>query len=1404
MKKNKFLSAISAIALCFLPAMQHAYADSTPIRVTYAAETGAFPLVASGQAANLIVDPSDIEVVSVVAEAFSKDVEMITGVKPAIDGTLSETPVIIGTLGSSFITQLVGANKIDATKLADKWETFLISVVENPLPGVEQALVIVGSDPRGTAFGVFELSRMMGVSPWVWFADVLPESHDAIYVTPGESIFGPPSVKYRGMFINDEDWGMQPWAAKKMDTDIRPNGKGDMGPRTHERIFEMMLRTKSNYFWPAMHNCTKAFWFYKENPVVAQRYQILLGGSHCDILLRDNEDEWRNNFASEYPGVTRGDYNWKTNRNTLIRYWGDRIKESINNPAVYGIGMRGIHDSGMEGYTHGSQEHKAALEDLFTVQRSMLRDTLGKDITQIPQLFIPYKEVLPVYNLGLQVPEDVTIMWADDNFGYIRRLSNPAEQARSGGGGVYFHFSYWGSPAGYDYLWLGTTSPAHTSFEMSKAYDLNCKTAWIFNVGDIKPQEFEYQFAMDLAWDIDRWRPENAAGYARYWADETFGETLGAQIAEIKTQYHRLGASGRPEHINWNAYTVAEMEARISAYGELVQKMKAVEAQIPDRLKDAYFELIAYPVEATWAMNRKILGAKLSFEYAALGRKNAALDMAVDAQQAYQLIQNLTRKYNQEIAGGKWDGMMDYAPRGHSFFYDPSVVDEEQIDEGSLAPTPEDSVRHFEITTHTAKNDNGQTIVTIPELGGGEASLSVYPFDMTAYTAGNITTAPYVEYSLPVAPGENSIQVKCFPTFPLYEGKSLRYAISIDGATPEFVTVGNGLGGGNELGENARWIMDVRRSYTVGETLYQSDEEKDITVRIYFAEPGLVLSGLAVAYPAEGDLSHLIANPDFEDLTGLTQDSNGSVTWRGDPIGWTRIGNLSGNSWGVNNDASNLHGEKACWYNSDVMPDYFELSQVLADLPPGEYMLRCRLGVPANPGGITTQRLFAENNVQYYGASDNYLSNLTVGENNTFAGYAAEGNGSGVNLKEMAVRFTVTETSDVTIGIKSSNKIKNGTSAGNRAGWFKVDYFRLELITDYSVESPAVRLQALIEEAQAFYGTTVEGIYDGMYPAEARAAFAEAIAAAVAVSENEDATFDEQIQAIAALEAAIAEYRRNVIKSTSYIVNPDFEDLTGLTQDSGGSVTWRGDPYGWTRIGDLGGRSWGVNNDGGNYHGDKLCWYYATPMPQQFELYQDIAVPPGKYVVKCRLVVDHSALLTTQRLFANDSVQYFGREEDYDLNLTADERNSFAGWIPNGSFSLKEMKVNVDVPDGNLRIGIRSSNQHKDGSRASDQAGHFKVDYFRLETLELYTGIKTVEKSDFPVTVVGGQGGISVRYTGQAADSKISVYKIDGIRIYNAPLKQQFIPLSPGIYIVKMQAGNENKTAKIIVRASAL
>lgn len=297
---------------------------------------------------------------------------------------------------------------------------------------------------------------MMGVSPWCWWADVTPRKHETVCVTRGAAVTGPPSVKYRGLFINDEDWGLQPWAAKHLDKDVN-----DLGPRTYEQVMRLMLRLKANLLWPAMHPCTKAFWYYKENPELARKYDIVLGSSHCEQMLRNNVDEWVHNFPFEF-GRLPGPYDWKNNRKTVEMYWGKRVKESKDNDAIYTLGMRGIHDSGMPGY-NTDEERRDALEEIITEQRNMIERDLGRPAADVPQIFCPYKEALKPYRLGMQLPGDVTLVWADDNHGFMRRLSTPEEQRRKGGGGVYYHLSYWGVPQ--DYLWLGSTPPALIAYE---------------------------------------------------------------------------------------------------------------------------------------------------------------------------------------------------------------------------------------------------------------------------------------------------------------------------------------------------------------------------------------------------------------------------------------------------------------------------------------------------------------------------------------------------------------------------------------------------------------------------------------------------------------------------------------------------------------------------------------------------------------------------------------------------------------------------------------------------------------------------------------------------------------------------------------------------------------------------
>lgn len=1383
MKKSIFFSVVSLIGFSMFFSSLHA----AGIVVSNNASGGSFPLVANNIAAPIVVDIADAEVVRIVAQAFSGDVKLLTGATPLIKNSIDTTfPVIIGTLGkSALINQLAALGKIDKSRLEGKWETFCISVVNNPLPEVEKALVIAGSDPRGTAFGVFELSRKMGVSPWVWWADVIPETRNGIYIS-GDNVFGPPAVKYRGLFINDEDWGLQPWAARNMDKTIN-GGKGDIGPRTHEKIFELLLRTKSNYLWPAMHACTKAFWYYTENPQVARRYAIVMGSSHCEPMLRNNEDEWRRNFASEYPGVVRGDWNWKTNSTVIKNYWIDRVKQSKNTDAIYTLGMRDVHDDQMQGYDT-DKERAEALKLIIGSQRDILQTHIGKPKETIPQLFCPYKEVLLQYNEGIDLPDDVTLLWPDDNHGYIRQLSNPTEQLRSGGGGIYYHLSYLGPPR-QDYLWLSSTSPAKISYEMSKAYDLNARNIWVFNVGDIKPAEFEYQFAMDLAWDVDAWRPEKAYQYMKFWADETFGSLLADDIAEIQSKHYQLSASGRPDQIDWAAFSFAEMEQRLAKYAELVEKVKSVESRIPERLKAAYFQLIVYPVHGSAAMNEKILGSKLSFDYASRGRITQALDMADRSRDAYRKIRDLTYTYNKVMANGKWDGVMSYSPMSRGFFYDPIVVTSDVIpSEPVTEETPEQTV----VIPAKDYQSKSASVKVIEELGVDGSSLAVLPLNMTQYTASDITSAPNVDYKIRLSKGSNLLRVKFLPTFPLYPGLDLRYAISIDGGTPQFVSL-------KTLEKDSKWRSNILRGYSRSDMNIESESEKDVMVKIYFADPGLVINSLEVSSVQVSPLTKLIVNPDFElnasgnILTGIN---------RGNPYGWSRQGTLNGNSFGTNQDASNFHGQNVCWYSSTPMPSNFELYQTISGLPAGEYILRCQLAVPR--GRMTTQRLFANKYVQYYGKEADYVSNLTSGEINRFAGYEPDfesGSGDMISLKEMALKFVLVNGESMKLGIRTNNRNSDGTYVtDNVAGWFKVDHFRLERVRELTVQDVKAELEELIATAQQLLNTTKAGTAGGEYPQVARNTFQSGIQAALTVSQNSGATMAQSVMAIENLKKSISNYKKSVNSFTSFIVNASFEYKSeGVLNDG---TTYRGTPYGWRDTGGINGISFGINKDAVGLDGNNVCWYLSSPMPSAFELYQQLeGLPAGKYTVSCKLAVENGKL-TTQRLFANNNVQYYGYEMNYGVNLVGGENISYAIWGTSSNYALMDMKVEVELADGEpLKLGIRTSNQKADGSLSTSTDGWFKVDNFRLELKELrtQTGLERVENDLFKVRTEPGFCHVNFREPFEMAH--IRVVSLSGVVVYSKKVNQQNtrIPLPRGLYVILASVDNKSKSCKVLV-----
>ncbi len=660
-----------------------------------------FVIKYGSEIASIYVDADDFAVCRIAANCLADDIQAVCGIRPEIVNDISGlngNVIFIGTIGhSSVIDSMVASSVIDITDTSGSWETFALEVVDQPIATVDKGLVISGSDRRGTAYGVFDLSEKMGVSPWFWWADVPVKYRDSIIVRNGRYKQGPPSVKYRGIFINDEDWGIHPWAKNTFSPE-----DGYIGPKAYEKIFELLLRLKANHIWPAMHSCTKAFNAFDENKYIADDYGIVMGSSHCEQMLRNNVWEWSRWTPDS---GSQGSWDWCTNSSQIVEYWQDRVEVNALFENIFSTGMRGIHDGSMPCSGATSAQKVQKMEDeVFPAQQQIISQFVNVDYSSVPQVFCPYKEVLDLYDMDMQVPEHMTLLWPDDNHGYIRRLSNTSEQSRSGRAGVYYHMSYWGSP--HDYLWLCSTGPGLIWEEMKKAYDYGADQVWVFNVGDIKPAEISMEFALRLAWDVSCWDNTNLREYLEYWAWREFGPDHKAQIADILIEYYRLGLTRKPEHmtssgagfsmVNYND----EVQLRIDAYKQLDSRADAIYRSLPVIYKDAFYQLVLYPVRGANLMNQKILYAQKSITYASQGRVSAN-EYARMAQSAYDQIKTETDIYNTVISGGKWNNMMSYNPRSLSVFDMPATGSVEPVSGAAMGAVLEGQYTDIAASTGT-------------------------------------------------------------------------------------------------------------------------------------------------------------------------------------------------------------------------------------------------------------------------------------------------------------------------------------------------------------------------------------------------------------------------------------------------------------------------------------------------------------------------------------------------------------------------------------------------------------------------------------------------------------------------------------------------------------------------------
>ena len=634
---------------------------------------GSFPIVRGNRAAAVWVDSADWLGVIRAVHDLQSDIARITGKTSTIHHDaegLESHSIIVGTIGRSrIIDGLIKTGKINADRIAGKWESFFLQVVRNPLPGVESGLVIVGSDKRGTIYGIYDLSEQMGVSPWYWWADVPVRHKDELYVKEGKYQQGEPSVKYRGIFLNDEAPDLSGWVAEKFgyvptsDDPPIPPGVANYNSEFYSRIFELLLRIKANYLWPAMWNNA----FNEDDPDnagLADEYGIVMGTSHQEPMLRAQK-EWDRRYQKSL-----GSWNYYRHPDVLREFWRQGIRRNKNFESIITIGLRGANDTPMiPGGTVA--QSMGLLEEIVAVQRKMIAEEINPDVTRVPQLWCLYKEVQEYYKEGLRVPDDVTLLWADDNWGNIRRLPTEAERKRSGGAGVYYHFDYVGGPR--NYKWINTNPIPKVWEQMTLAKEYGADRIWIVNVGHFKGLEFPVEYFMHLAWNTGKWTHDNIDEYTRLWAAREFGPEHAEEIAGVISGYTKYNGRRKPELLDPTTYSLVhylEADRVVADFNRLAEKAEDLHAALPAAARDAFYELVLFPAKACAQVNEMYVAAGKNAVYAAQGRASAN-GMADRVEALFKADADLMNYFNHEFAGGKWNHFMDQVHIGYTMWFDP-------------------------------------------------------------------------------------------------------------------------------------------------------------------------------------------------------------------------------------------------------------------------------------------------------------------------------------------------------------------------------------------------------------------------------------------------------------------------------------------------------------------------------------------------------------------------------------------------------------------------------------------------------------------------------------------------------------------------------------------------------------
>ena len=759
---------------------------------------------------------------------LQSDFEKVTGQRPNIlnqNPNTSSPLIIIGMIGTnSVIDDLIKQKKIEGKELKGKNEKFIIQQIKNPFNGVDEALVIAGSDKRGTIYGIYELSRQIGVSPWYYWADVPVKHKENIYFIKGIYTDGEPAVKYRGIFLNDEAPALSGWAKATFD---------GFNSKFYEKVFELVLRLKGNYMWPAMWGNA----FYDDDAAsgpLADEMGIVMGTSHHEPMALAQTDWRRYIKKNNLPNI----WDYSKNKTVLDEFWKTGIQRSKNWEKLVTIGMRGDGDEAMSEGTNIS-----LLENIVKEQRKIIEKETGKSANKTPQVWALYKEVQDYYDQGMRVPDDVILLFCDDNWGNVRKLPDLSKPLHKGGYGMYYHFDYVGGPR--NSKWINISPIQRVWEQMNLSYENGVDKVWIVNVGDLKPMEFPISFFLDMAWNPKNFNSQNLFQYTENWAAEQFGSKYSKEVARLLNTYPKFNRRVTPEMLDSKTYSLEnynEFETVVNEYKNLALDAYRVYNELPKEYKYAYFQLVLYPIDACCNLYEMYFAQAKNMKLAA--EKNRLANYYADQVKVkFERDSILQNKYNNEISGGKWTHMMDQMRIGYKAWHDgpknilPDVKylsDKEIVDPKVFI----EKDGYVSINAaHFSKMNNSKKIhwEVIPDFGKTLSGITTFPQNSYSMEADNV----FVEYEINfTSAGEFTVELLLAPTLNFNSNKGLRYEISFDGEKPQLVNFN-----GHYKGELGKWQAEHMIHSVTKHNILKSGKH---ILRFRVLDPGIVLQKILI------------------------------------------------------------------------------------------------------------------------------------------------------------------------------------------------------------------------------------------------------------------------------------------------------------------------------------------------------------------------------------------------------------------------------------------------------------------------------------------------------------------------------------------------------------------------------